>query len=82
MPKKILQGKILSTKMQKTVVVAVDMSRRHPLYGRMVKNTRKFKARDEIGVQAGDLVRIEECKPFSKEVTWRVVEVLNEKMEK
>jgi len=76
MPKKVLTGKVVSTKMEKTVVVAVDMSKRHPIYRKIMKNTRKFKARDEMGVSDGDLVKIEESKPFSKEVSWKVVEVV------
>lgn len=78
MPKKVLTGKVTSTKMEKTVVVAVDVSKRHPIYKKIMKNTRKFKARDEIGVNEGDLVKIEETSPFSKEVTWKVVEVVEE----
>lgn len=81
MPKKVLTGKIVSTKMQKTVVVAVDVPKRHPIYKKIMKNTRKFKARDEIGVKEGDIVRIEESRPFSKEVTWKVVEVVEEARE-
>jgi len=78
MPKRTLTGQVVSTKMQKTVVVAVDMFRRHPIYGKAVKNTRRFKARDELGVKDGAMVKIEECTPFSKEVTWKITEVLNE----
>lgn len=76
MPKRILKGKVTSTKMQKTVVVAVDVPKRHPIYRKIVKNTRRFKARDEIGVNVGDIVTIEESKPFSKEVTWIVKEIV------
>ncbi|OGC47260.1 30S ribosomal protein S17 [candidate division WWE3 bacterium RIFCSPHIGHO2_01_FULL_42_13] len=76
MPKKVLTGHVVSAKMQKTVVVAVDMSRKHPIYDKIVKNTRRFKARDEIGTKEGDFVRIEESKPLSKTVNWRVLEVL------
>lgn len=79
MPKKVLTGHVVSAKMQKTVVVAVDMSKRHPMYGKVVKNTKRLKARDEIGVKVGDFVRIEETKPFSKQVNWKVSEVLQTK---
>lgn len=78
MPKRIFKGKVVSTKMNKTVVVAVDVVESHPIYKKRMKKTKKFKARDEIGVNEGDIVRIEETKPFSKEVTWQVVEVLEE----
>ena len=81
MPRKILTGKVVSTKMQKTVVVAVEMTKRHPIYRKLVKNTRRFKVRDEIGVNEGDIVKIEESRPYSKEVTWIVLEVI-EKAEK
>lgn len=81
MPKKTLTGKIVSTKMQKTVVVAVEVPKRHPIYKKIMKNTKKFKARDEIGVNEGDIVRIEESRPFSKEVTWKVIEVVEEAKE-
>jgi small subunit ribosomal protein S17 len=74
MPKKVLTGKVVSNKMTKTVVVAVEMPKRHPLYGKVIKNTRRFKAHAENPLNEGDLVVIEECKPYGKEVTWRVVE--------
>jgi small subunit ribosomal protein S17 len=76
MPKKIFKGKVVSTKMQKTVVVVVDMPKMHPIYKKAVKYTKRFKARDELGVKLGDTVIIEESKPFSKEVTWKVLEVV------
>lgn len=73
---KIFTGKVKSTKMQKTVVVSVEITKRHPIYRKELKNTRNFKAHDDIGVKTGDLVKIVESKPYSKEVTWNVVEVL------
>ena len=76
MPKKVFIGKIVSDKMQKTVVVAVDVPKRHPLYTKEVKNTQRFKARNEIGAQLGDTVHIEESRPYSKEVTWKVKEIV------
>ncbi len=81
MPKKILKGKVVSTKMQKTVVVAVAVHKKHPLYGKALKVTRRFKARDEIGVSDGDIVLIEEHSPFSKEVSWIVKEVVEKATE-
>lgn len=70
-------GKIISDKMQKTVVVSVDTPKRHPLYNRVVKRSVKYKAHDESGqCKMGDTVRIVETRPISKEKRWRVVEVL------
>lgn len=77
MPKKILRGKVIANKMQKTVVVAVEINKKHPIYNKAIKSTRKFKARDEIGVTVGSLVSIEEHAPFSREVTWLVKEVIS-----
>lgn len=78
MSKKTFSGKIISDKMQKTVVVSVDVPKRHPLYFKTIKNTKKFKARNEMDAKLGDVVVIEESKPYSKDVCWRVVEVLSE----
>lgn len=81
MPKKILKGKVVSDKMEKTIVVAVDMPKKHALYSKIIKNTRRFKARDENGAKIGDVVTIEEHAPFSKEVTWEVKEILTKEEE-
>jgi small subunit ribosomal protein S17 len=70
-------GMVVSDKMQKTVVVAVESTRRHPLYRKPVKQTKRFKAHAEPGVcKAGDRVRIVETRPLSKEKNWRVDAVL------
>ncbi|MBI2957552.1 MAG: 30S ribosomal protein S17 [Chloroflexi bacterium] len=70
-------GRVTSTKMQKTVVVAVESRKRHPLYGKITKSTAKYKAHDETNAcKLGDTVRIAETRPLSKEKHWRVVEVL------
>lgn len=74
MSAKIFKGKVVSTKMQKTVIVAVEFPKRHPIYDKIVKNTTRLKARDEIGVALGDQVIIEECKPYSKEVSFKVID--------
>lgn len=81
MSSKKFKGKIVSAKMQKTVVVAVELPKRHPIYDKVVKHTRRFKARNEINALVGNNVLIQECKPFSKDVTWKVVEVLDSKEE-
>jgi len=78
MPKKILKGKIISTKMQKTAVVAVEVDKKHPIYNKAIKTTRKFKARNELEAPNNSTVLIEEHAPFSKEVNWLVKEILSE----
>jgi small subunit ribosomal protein S17 len=71
-------GRVVSDKMQKTIVVAVETLKRHPLYKRTYKSTAKFKAHDELNdARIGDLVRIEETRPLSKDKRWRLVEILN-----
>lgn len=70
-------GIVTSDKMDKTVVVAVKTKVRHPLYGKMVNRTRKFKAHDEnneCGI--GDTVKIMETRPLSKDKRWRLVEIV------
>jgi len=75
-------GRVVSDKMEKTVVVAVESRIRHPLYGRIVKSTKKFKAHDEENqCQHGDKVRIMETRPLSKTKRWRVVEILEKSQE-
>ena len=75
--RKTRTGIVVSDKMDKTVVVAVRTKVRHPLYGKMVNKTTKFKAHDEnneCGV--GDTVRIMETRPLSKDKRWRIVEII------
>ncbi|HHU33419.1 MAG: 30S ribosomal protein S17 [Zhaonellaceae bacterium] len=75
--RKVRIGRVVSDKMDKTVVVAVESFIKHPLYGRRVKNTKKFKAHDEENsCNIGDKVRIMETRPLSKDKRWRVVEIL------
>lgn len=70
-------GRVVSNKMDKTVVVAVETLVRHPLYQRTIRRTRKFKAHDEQNAcRMGDRVRIMETRPLSKEKRWRVVEII------
>jgi small subunit ribosomal protein S17 len=70
-------GRVVSDKMEKTVVVAVDYVRRHPLYHKRITRTSKFLAHDESNnCKPGDLVRIEETRPMSKRKRWIVREVL------
>ena len=70
-------GTVVSDKMDKTIVVAIKTKVRHPLYGKMVNRTRKFKAHDEenqCGI--GDTVKIMETRPISKDKRWRLVEII------
>ena len=73
------QGRVVSNKMEKTVVVAVESMREHRLYGRNVRRTTKFKAHDEENrCQVGDVVVIAESRPISKEKRWVVREIVKE----
>lgn len=75
--RKVQTGKVVSSKMDKTVVVAVEERIRHPLYGKIIKRTKKYKAHDELnGCNAGDTVKIVETRPLSKEKRWRVTDIL------
>jgi len=70
-------GVVVSDKMEKTVVVRVETTRRHPMYGKTLRHVRKFKAHNaENQARAGDRVLIESTRPLSKEKRWRVVQVL------
>ena len=70
-------GRVVSDKMDKTVVVVVESRKRHPLYGKVVKSTKRFKAHDEGNAcQVGDSVRIEESRPLSRDKHWVVAEIL------
>jgi small subunit ribosomal protein S17 len=70
-------GRVVSDRMDKTVVVSVERLRRHPIYKRVVRLSTKFKAHDESNAaRVGDTVRIEESRPLSHEKRWRVVEVV------
>jgi len=75
MPKKTLQGKVVSDKMQKTVVVEVERVKEHPKYKRRFKVHKKYKAHDEKGeFHVGDTVIIEETNPISKDKKWKVIQ--------
>ncbi|MDR5659543.1 30S ribosomal protein S17 [Serpentinicella sp. ANB-PHB4] len=70
-------GRIVSDKMDKTVVVSVEDFVRHPLYGKAVKRTKKLKAHDELNeCKIGDKVRIMETRPLSKDKRWRLVKIV------
>ncbi len=75
--RKSITGVVVSDKMDKTVVVAVKTKVRHPLYGKMIGRTMKFKAHDENNeCRTGDTVSIMETRPLSKEKRWRLVNVI------
>ncbi|MCR4398481.1 MAG: 30S ribosomal protein S17 [Firmicutes bacterium] len=75
--RKVRLGTVVSDKMDKTVVVAIESFTTHPLYGRRLKVTKKLKAHDETNqCKVGDRVRIMETRPLSREKRWRVVEVV------
>lgn len=70
-------GKVISDKMDKTIVVAVENNVRHPLYNKIVKTTYKLKAHDENNeCQIGDRVKVMETRPLSKDKRWRLVEIV------
>ena len=70
-------GLVVSDKMQKTVVVSIERRVQHPVYGKMVRRTKKLKAHDEQNeAKTGDTVRIMETRPLSKDKRWRVVEII------
>ena len=75
MPKRVLQGTVVSDKGDKTVVVLVERKVAHPVYGKIIRRSKKYHAHDGGNViKAGDTVRIEECSPLSKLKTWKVLE--------
>ena len=75
--RKVMVGKVVSDKMDKTVVVAVETSVRHKVYNKIVKRTYKLKAHDEANeCKIGDTVKVMETRPLSKDKRWRVVEIM------
>ena len=74
MPRRVLEGRIVSDKMDKTVTVLVERRTMHPIYKKYVKQSAKYAAHDESNCfQVGDTVSIEECRPISKRKCWKVV---------
>ena len=70
-------GRVVSNKMDKTITVAIERTVKHPMYGKYIKRTTKLLAHDEANdCQEGDTVSITECRPLSKNKSWRLVEVL------
>ena len=78
MPKRVLTGTVVSDKGEKTVVVRVERRVKHPLYGKIIRRSKKYHAHDEANeFKAGETVRIEETAPISKLKTWKVIERVN-----
>src|SRR5687767_15777741 len=76
--RKMRTGTVVSDKMEKTVVVAIERRVPHPVYGKMVTRTKRLKAHDEENsAKVGDTVRIVETRPLSKDKRWRLVEIVN-----
>ena len=75
MPKRILVGTVVSDKTEKTVVVLVERKVKHPMYGKIIRRTKKYHAHDEDNAfKTGETVRIEETRPLSKLKTWKVID--------
>jgi small subunit ribosomal protein S17 len=78
MPKRVLQGVVVSDKAAKTVVVNVERRFKHPLVQKIVRRSKRYQAHDEQNeYKVGDKVRIEECRPISKNKSWRVIGALS-----
>ena len=74
---KTVEGRVVSSKMNKTVTVLVERQVKHPLYGKYIRRSTKLHAHDEENTcHEGDVVRVTECRPLSKTKNWRVVEVI------
>ena len=77
--RKVQVGRVVSDKMDKTITVSVETYKKDPLYGKRVKYTKKFKAHDENNeAKIGDVVKIMETRPLSKDKRWRLVEIVEE----
>jgi len=82
MPRKVMSGRVVSDKMQKTVVVQVTTAKRHRLYGKVLRRSTKYLAHDEEDqCKAGDWVTIEESRPISRRKRWRVIDVAGREAE-
>ena len=74
MPKRIMQGVVVSNKMDKSIVVNVERRTQHPLYKKFIRRSKKYVAHDENNAcKEGDVVQIQECRPISKRKNWEVV---------
>jgi small subunit ribosomal protein S17 len=74
MPKRVLTGRVVSDKMDKTITVLIERRVMHPLYKKFIRRSKKYAAHDELNLcKEGDLVSIEECPPLSKRKSWLVI---------
>ncbi len=79
MPKRIMQGTIVSDKGEKTVVVSVERRFKHPLFNKIIRKSNKFMAHDESNARkVGEKVQIQECRPLSKQKRWEVIGAADE----
>jgi len=79
---KVRTGLVISDKMKKTIIVRVARLAKHPKYGKVIKKSNKFKVHDEKNIaKIGDIVRIEETRPLSKDKRWRLIEVIKKVQE-
>ncbi|ABJ73839.1 SSU ribosomal protein S17P [Lactococcus cremoris subsp. cremoris SK11] len=77
--RKVYQGRVVSDKMDKTITVVVETKRNHPVYGKRINYSKKYKAHDENNsAKTGDIVRIMETRPLSKDKRFRLVEIVEE----
>ena len=77
--RKVYQGRVVSDKMDKTITVVVETKRNHPVYGKRINYSKKYKAHDENNTaKTGDIVRIMETRPLSKDKHFRLVEIVEE----
>jgi len=74
--RKVREGIVVSNKMQKTVVVEIKRQVQHPIYGKIIQRSNRFKAHDESSCDVGDKVEIMETRPISREKRWRVVRIV------
>jgi small subunit ribosomal protein S17 len=75
--KKVFQGRVVSDKMEKTITVVIERRQLHPIYQKYVTLSKKFKAHDEKNdAKVGDMVKIIECRPVSKDKTWNLLEIV------
>jgi len=75
--RRIKQGRVVSDKMNKTIVVVSETRAAHSIYGKVVRKSSRFKAHDETNeAKIGDIVRIQECRPLSKDKRWRLLEIV------
>jgi len=75
--RRVKQGRVVSDKMSKTIVVVSETRASHAIYGKVVRKSSRFKAHDEGNeAKIGDIVRIQECRPLSKEKRWRLLEIV------